>query len=111
MAILTNNGGSAVCIEAVEDARVLLIAGQPLNEPIALYGPCVMNTTEQIHQAMRDYQAGKFEATADGGSIVVNQRSQPSLNRQSSTGCIGSRALGDDWQLPGAGISLTAFGP
>jgi redox-sensitive bicupin YhaK (pirin superfamily) len=64
MAILSNNGASQVCIEAVEDARVLIVAGQPLNEPIAQHGPFVMNTAEQIHQAMRDYQAGKFEAAA-----------------------------------------------
>ncbi len=62
MAILANNGAGEVCIEASEDARVLIIAGQPLKEPIAQYGPFVMNTTEQIHQAMRDYEAGKFEA-------------------------------------------------
>ena len=62
MAILANNGAGAVCIEASEDARVLIVAGQPLKEPIAQYGPFVMNTTEQIHQAMRDYEAGKFEA-------------------------------------------------
>ena len=60
MAILANNGAGEVCIEASEDARVLIIAGQPLKEPIAQYGPFVMNTTEQIHQAMRDYEAGKF---------------------------------------------------
>ncbi len=64
MAILANNGAGEVCIEASEDARVLIIAGQPLKEPIAQYGPFVMNTTEQIHQAMRDYEAGKFEAAA-----------------------------------------------
>jgi redox-sensitive bicupin YhaK (pirin superfamily) len=64
MAILTNNGASAVCIEAAADAGVLIIAGQPLNEPIAQHGPFVMNTAEQIHQTIRDYQAGKFEATA-----------------------------------------------
>ena len=62
MAILANNGAGEVCIEASDDARVLIIAGQPLKEPIAQYGPFVMNTTEQIHQAMRDYEAGKFEA-------------------------------------------------
>ena len=62
MAILANNGAGEVCIEASEDARVLIIAGRPLKEPIAQYGPFVMNTTEQIHQAMRDYEAGKFEA-------------------------------------------------
>lgn len=62
MAILANNGAEAVCIEAREDSRLLIIAGQALNEPIAQHGPFVMNTSEQLHQAMRDYQAGKFEA-------------------------------------------------
>jgi quercetin 2,3-dioxygenase len=61
MAILTNNGASAVCIEAVEDSRLLIVAGRPLKEPIVQQGPFVMNTTAQIYQAMRDYQAGKFE--------------------------------------------------
>ena len=41
-------------------ARVLLVAGRPLNEQVARYGPFVMNTTEQIVQAMQDYQAGRF---------------------------------------------------
>jgi len=39
---------------------VLLVAGRPLNEPVARYGPFVMNTPEQIMQAMQDYQAGRF---------------------------------------------------
>jgi redox-sensitive bicupin YhaK (pirin superfamily) len=63
MAILANDG-TAVCVEAEEDSRLLIIAGQPLDEPIAQRGPFVMNTAEQIHQAMRDYQAGKFGAAA-----------------------------------------------
>jgi redox-sensitive bicupin YhaK (pirin superfamily) len=62
MAILANDGAGDVCIDAPEDARVLLIAGRPLNEPIAQYGPFVMNTGEEIQQTLRDYQAGKFEA-------------------------------------------------
>ncbi len=41
-------------------ARVLLVAGRPLNEPVARYGPFVMNTPEQIMQAMQDYQSGRF---------------------------------------------------
>ncbi len=41
-------------------ARVLLVAGQPLKEPVARYGPFVMNTTEQIQEAIADFRAGKF---------------------------------------------------
>jgi hypothetical protein len=62
MAILANDGGAAVLINAGEDSRVLLIAGRPLKEPIAQYGPFVMNTGEQIQQAFRDYEAGMFAA-------------------------------------------------
>lgn len=62
MAILANNGAGEVCIEAVEEARLLIIAGQPLDEPIAQYGPFVMNTAAQIEQTLQDYRAGKFEA-------------------------------------------------
>ena len=62
MAILANDGAGGVVIEAEEDARVILVAGAPLNEPIAQYGPFVMNTAEEIQQTLRDYQAGLFEA-------------------------------------------------
>jgi redox-sensitive bicupin YhaK (pirin superfamily) len=40
---------------------LLLLSGEPLNEPIVGYGPFVMNTREEIVQAMRDYKSGKFE--------------------------------------------------
>lgn len=62
MAILANNGAPEVAVEANEDARLLIVAGQPLNEPIAQYGPFVMNTGDEIEQAMRDYRDGKFLA-------------------------------------------------
>ncbi len=59
MAVLANGGPSdSVLIEASKDAKVLLLAGQPLKEPIAQYGPFVMNTQQEIHQAIRDFRDG-----------------------------------------------------
>jgi len=49
---------------AAEPARVLLLGGEPLREPIARYGPFVMNTEAEIHEAIRDYQSGRFAGIA-----------------------------------------------
>jgi redox-sensitive bicupin YhaK (pirin superfamily) len=53
-------GDSLLLVANDKPARVLVVAGKPLNEPVAKYGPFVMNTPEQIVQAMQDYQAGRF---------------------------------------------------
>jgi redox-sensitive bicupin YhaK (pirin superfamily) len=61
MAILANDADSdGVSIEAAADTRALLIAGRPLGEPIAQYGPFVMNTEQEIYQAVADYRAGRL---------------------------------------------------
>jgi quercetin 2,3-dioxygenase len=62
MAILANTPGSdGVRLQAgAEGARAILIAGQPLNEPIAQYGPFVMNSNEEIFQAVEDFRAGRL---------------------------------------------------
>lgn len=61
MAILSNDAGSdGVILHAEGPARALLIAGMPLHEPIAQYGPFVMNTQQEISQAVIDYQNGRF---------------------------------------------------
>ncbi|HET7544268.1 MAG TPA: pirin family protein [Polyangiaceae bacterium] len=52
--------GDSVRLRAREDARLLLLAGVPLEEPVARYGPFVMNTAQEIQQAFRDYQSGKM---------------------------------------------------
>ncbi|CAN5391152.1 pirin family protein [soil metagenome] len=67
MAILANDAAAdGVRLTALATssgpARVLLVAGKPLNEPIAQYGPFVMNTTAQIHEAVADFQRGAFAA-------------------------------------------------
>jgi len=52
--------GSRLAFETGEDAVVLLLSGRPLDEPIVGYGPFVMNTREEIMQAMKDFDSGKF---------------------------------------------------
>ena len=59
-AVILNRDGSEVSIASDAGAELLLIAGVPLNEPIARYGPFVMNTPGEIRQAMFDYQSGRF---------------------------------------------------
>jgi len=49
-----------VTLAATEDARLILVAGKPLNEPIVQYGPFVMNTDQEIHQAIDDFRNGRF---------------------------------------------------
>jgi redox-sensitive bicupin YhaK (pirin superfamily) len=57
---LLRNEGQQVQLRAKAGTRVLLIAGRPLNEPIAQYGPFVMNTRAQLMQAVEDFNNGLF---------------------------------------------------
>jgi quercetin 2,3-dioxygenase len=59
LAVLSK-GDSVTLAGTDAPTRVLLVAGRPLNEPVARYGPFVMNTPEQIHEAIADFRAGKF---------------------------------------------------
>jgi hypothetical protein len=52
--------GDILALEAAGDASIMLLAGEPLQEPIAHYGPFVMNTREEIETALQDYQTGRM---------------------------------------------------
>lgn len=52
--------GERVLLEAKQDATLLVLSGEPIAEPVARYGPFVMNTRDEIIQAVHDYQAGKM---------------------------------------------------
>jgi quercetin 2,3-dioxygenase len=54
------NDGEGIALEALEDTRILLMSGKPLDEPVVSHGPFVMNTQTEILEAMRDYQMGKM---------------------------------------------------
>jgi hypothetical protein len=58
--VVFGKGGGDVVIEATSDAEVLLIGGAPLNEPVARYGPFVMNTKAEIVEAFEDFEAGRM---------------------------------------------------
>jgi hypothetical protein len=63
MAILANSvDADGVMIEAKGEAKLLLIAGRPLGEQIAQYGPFVMNTEQEIYQALQDFREGRLAA-------------------------------------------------
>ena len=54
------NEGENIELEALENSIVLILSGEPINEPIVAYGPFLMNTGEEIQQALADYNEGKF---------------------------------------------------
>jgi quercetin 2,3-dioxygenase len=70
LVVLQRTGGP-VAIEAEESghpAEVLLLAGEPIGEPVARYGPFVMNTEDEIAEAIEDYRSGRMGAIGPGAS-------------------------------------------
>lgn len=62
---LFERDGEDIDVEALEDSVLLVMSGEPLNEPIAQYGPFLMSTQIEIAEAIEDYRAGKFGYLAD----------------------------------------------
>ena len=58
--IIFNNDGERISILANEDVVLLVMSGEPIDEPIAAYGPFLMNTESEIMEAYDDFNKGKF---------------------------------------------------
>lgn len=63
--VLFRNDGEQISVSASEDAVILVLSGEPINEPIAQYGPFLMNKWEELEQAIADVSAGKFGVLED----------------------------------------------
>lgn len=60
--VLFERTGGEVALEAAEDTTILVLSGEPINEPVVMHGPFVMNSVDEIRQAMTDFQSGRFGA-------------------------------------------------
>lgn len=59
-AVQLDRAGDAVTVESNTEATLLVLDGRPIDEPVVGYGPFVMNTQEEIRQALKDFQSGRF---------------------------------------------------
>ena len=62
--VLLGQEGTDVRLDALSDATVLVLSGEPIDEPVAAHGPFVMNTTQEIREAVEDFNSGRFGSMA-----------------------------------------------
>jgi redox-sensitive bicupin YhaK (pirin superfamily) len=62
--VLLERDGGGLTLEANSDTKLLVLTGEPIDEPVVAQGPFVMNTVGEIKQAMLDFQSGRFGAMA-----------------------------------------------
>ena len=60
LAVFEDGEGEVRLRAGSEEVKILLLSGEPINEPVVGYGPFVMNTAEEIHQAIQDFNRGRF---------------------------------------------------
>jgi redox-sensitive bicupin YhaK (pirin superfamily) len=58
--VVFKNVGEHIAIEASSEAQLLVLSGEPIDEPVVQYGPFVMNTQQEIREAISDFNRGKF---------------------------------------------------
>jgi redox-sensitive bicupin YhaK (pirin superfamily) len=63
--VVFRNAGERLHVAAGADAQILLLSGEPIDEPVVQHGPFVMNTRAEIAQAFQDLEGGKFGYLAD----------------------------------------------
>jgi redox-sensitive bicupin YhaK (pirin superfamily) len=63
--VLFDRSGGDISLGANNDVRLLVLSGEPIDEPVVMQGPFVMSTADEISQAMADFRGGRFGVLAD----------------------------------------------